>query len=103
MPASMWKAARKVSARRRPLRSCKHSSQCSSPTPCSPRSFSSEHETNDEARMARVNDEARMTNDERMTKFESAEDEARFWNDGEVPLVREEPNERRVYDLEERT
>ena len=53
--------------------------------------------------MARVNDEARMTNDERMTKFESAEDEARFWNDGEVPLVREEPNERRVYDLEERT
>src|SRR5437870_730440 len=45
-----------------------------------------------------------MTNDERMTKFESAEDaEARFWNDWEVPLVREEPNERGVYDLEERT
>jgi four helix bundle protein len=39
-----------------------------------------------------------------MTKFESAEDaEARFWSDGEVPLVREEPNERRVYDLEKRT
>ena len=39
-----------------------------------------------------------------MTKSENlADNETRFWNDGEVPLVREEPNEKRVYDLEERT
>jgi four helix bundle protein len=50
------------------------------------------------------NDEARMTNDERMTKHEGASDnEMRFWNDGVVPVVSEEPSERRVYDLEERT
>jgi four helix bundle protein len=51
-----------------------------------------------------VNDEARMSNDEGMTKPEKAwDDEARFWNDGAVGLVREEPAEERVYDLEERT
>jgi four helix bundle protein len=45
-----------------------------------------------------------MTNVERMTKSESAPDyEARFWNDGEMPIVREEPDGKRVYDLEERT
>jgi hypothetical protein len=45
-----------------------------------------------------------MTNDERMTKSENArDDEERFWNDGAVAIVSEEPNERRVYDLEERT
>jgi four helix bundle protein len=50
------------------------------------------------------NDEARMTNVERMTKPEGAPDyEARFWNDGGMPVVREEPDGERVYDLEERT
>ena len=41
----------------------------------------------------RKNDEARMTNDT----------EDSFWNDREMPLVREEPETKRVYDLEERT
>jgi four helix bundle protein len=50
------------------------------------------------------NDEARMTNVERMAKSESVLDhEVRFWNDGEMPIVREEPQAERVYDLEERT
>lgn len=51
------------------------------------------------------NAEARMANDEGMTKSKdrdiSAEDS--FWNDREMPLVREEPETKRVYDLEERT
>jgi four helix bundle protein len=52
----------------------------------------------------RGNDEARMTNVERMTKSESVLDhEARFWNDGAVSFVHEEPEAPRVYDLEERT
>jgi four helix bundle protein len=39
-----------------------------------------------------------------MTKFEGAIDnETRFWNDGEVGIVCEEPPAKRVYDLEERT
>jgi four helix bundle protein len=46
-----------------------------------------------------------MTNDQGMTKSEyrdvSTEDS--FWNDREAPLVREEPEMKRVYDLEERT
>jgi four helix bundle protein len=51
----------------------------------------------------RGNDEARMTNDEGMTKPEIAFDhETRFWNDG-LSVVREEPPSRPVYDLEERT
>ena len=40
-----------------------------------------------------------------MTKFERARedfDEA-FWNDDAMRVVREEPNDKRVYDLEERT
>src|ERR1700745_3837195 len=46
---------------------------------------------------------SRMTNDEGMTKSETAFDyETRFWNDG-LSLVREEPHDRPVYDLEERT
>jgi len=46
-----------------------------------------------------------MTNDERMTKSEdrNAHAEDRFWNDGEMPVVREQAETRRVYDLEERT
>ncbi|MFN2624026.1 MAG: four helix bundle protein [Chthoniobacterales bacterium] len=51
----------------------------------------------------RKNDEARMTNDEGMTKHENAFDnEMRFWNDG-LSVVREEPQNRPAYDLEERT
>jgi len=47
---------------------------------------------------------SRMTNDERMTKPEGARDaETRYWMDGEIPVVREEPDEKRIYDLEERT
>jgi four helix bundle protein len=45
-----------------------------------------------------------MWNDERMTKPEDVIDyETRFWNDGKVLVVCEEPDEKRVYDLEERT
>jgi four helix bundle protein len=52
----------------------------------------------------RANDEARMTNDEGMTKSENARDyEELFWNGEEAPTVREEPEQKRVYDLEERT
>jgi 23S rRNA-intervening sequence protein len=51
-----------------------------------------------------MNVEARMSNDERMTKPEDVMDhETRFWNDGEVLVVCEEPSDKRVYDLEERT
>ena len=39
-----------------------------------------------------------------MTKSEGASDnETWFWNDGAVAIVAEEPPEKRVYDLEERT
>jgi hypothetical protein len=52
----------------------------------------------------RNNDEARMTNDEgmtRMTKPEIAhEDDDSFWGDEERAVVREEPDTTRVYDLE---
>jgi hypothetical protein len=46
-----------------------------------------------------------MTNDERMTTFEdrNAPAEESFWNDGEAPVVREQAETGRVYDLEERT
>jgi len=45
-----------------------------------------------------------MSNDEKMTKFESARDhESLFGNDGAMFIVCEEPDEKRVYDLEERT
>jgi four helix bundle protein len=52
-----------------------------------------------------MNDEARMTNDEGMTKTENARDafDEAFWNDAAVSVVREEPSSKRVYDLEERT
>jgi len=51
-----------------------------------------------------MNAEARMSNDEKMTKFENARDyESLFWNDGATFIVCEEPDEKRVYDLEERT
>jgi four helix bundle protein len=47
-----------------------------------------------------------MTNDERMTKHDALKtpecDEA-FWTDAKVSIVREEPDAKRVFDLEERT
>ena len=52
-----------------------------------------------------MNDEALMTNDEGMTKTETRRndfDEA-FWNEHIVPVIREEPDEKPAYDLEERT
>jgi four helix bundle protein len=53
----------------------------------------------------RGNDKARMTNDERMTKLEArnASEDDTFWNESGVPVVREQAEPRRVYDLEERT
>ena len=54
--------------------------------------------------MNEYNDEARMTNDEGMTKSEIARrDEDSFWSDEGTVFVREEPDSTRVYDLEERT
>jgi four helix bundle protein len=53
----------------------------------------------------RRNDEARMTNDEGMTKSETARhdfDEL-FWNDPAELIVCERPSAARIYDLEERT
>ena len=52
-----------------------------------------------------MNDEARMSNDERMTKSEnrSAHTEDSFWDDGAESIAREEPEMKPVYDLEERT
>ena len=52
-----------------------------------------------------ANDEARMSNDETMTKSENrntSADESFWYNDAES-MVREEPVKPRVYDLEERT
>jgi four helix bundle protein len=52
-----------------------------------------------------MNDEALMTNDEQMTKVQSTRDdfEDAFWNRDVLPVIREEPGEKRAYDLEERT
>jgi hypothetical protein len=46
-----------------------------------------------------------MTNDEIMTKSErkNNESEETFWDNGNAPIIREEPSDKRVYDLEERT
>jgi four helix bundle protein len=54
----------------------------------------------------RRNAEARMTKHERMTKSQPGtvlDYEEAFWNDRKTAVVREEPNQERVYDLEERT
>jgi hypothetical protein len=53
-----------------------------------------------------MNDEARMSNDEGMTKSEArtprdADDS--FWTQDTAFVVREESDKNRVYDLEERT
>jgi hypothetical protein len=52
-----------------------------------------------------MNDEALMTNDERMTKVERTRDdfEDAFWNHDVLPVIREEPGQKCVYDLEEQT
>jgi four helix bundle protein len=51
-----------------------------------------------------MNDEARMSNDEIMTKMATPRDsDEAFWNDAKAPVVREEQSDKRVYDLEERT
>jgi four helix bundle protein len=53
----------------------------------------------------RRNDEARMAKPEGMTKSENPRNyfEEAFWDDGAASVIREEPGEKRVYDLEERT
>jgi four helix bundle protein len=51
-----------------------------------------------------TNDEALMTNAEGMTKTATPRDsDEAFWNDAKVLMIREEPSDKRVYDLEERT
>jgi len=52
-----------------------------------------------------MNDEALMTNAEGMTKVETERDdfEDAFWNHDVLAVIREEPGEKRDYDLEERT
>jgi len=46
-----------------------------------------------------------MTNDEGMTKSKEQNNssEEAFWDEGKAPMIREEPGDKRVYDLEERT
>jgi len=45
-----------------------------------------------------------MTNHQRMTKSQNAQqDDDSLWNDDETAFVREEPDRKPVYDLEERT
>ncbi len=53
----------------------------------------------------RRNDEARMAKPDGMTKSENPRNyfEEAFWDGGATSVVREEPREKRVYDLEERT
>src|SRR5258707_1856721 len=53
----------------------------------------------------RRNDEARMAKPDGMTKFEKRRNylEEAFGDGGATSVVREEPREKRVYDLEERT
>jgi four helix bundle protein len=52
-----------------------------------------------------MNDEARMSNEEGMTKSENRKSRAEdsLWDDRAESMVREEPSAARVYDLEERT
>ncbi len=46
-----------------------------------------------------------MTNDEVMTKHRTAQDDSEkaFWDSDIAPVIREEPEAKSVYDLEERT
>jgi four helix bundle protein len=60
--------------------------------------------TNDEGML--INDEAQMTNDEGMTKSEAQKPgsvDDSFRNGDTEWVIREEPEKKRVYDLEERT
>jgi four helix bundle protein len=52
-----------------------------------------------------MNDEALMSNDDGMTKSKATREdfEEVFWNTRTTPVVREEPEQKRIYDLEERT
>jgi four helix bundle protein len=52
-----------------------------------------------------MNDEARMSKDEGMTKSECSgpDFEEVFWNRETTSVVREQPGQKRIYDLEERT
>src|SRR5437868_15467809 len=56
-------------------------------------------------RMSGNNDEALMTNDEGMMKSvrKNEDFEEAFWDDRNAPMIREEPSDKCVYDLEERT
>jgi four helix bundle protein len=47
-----------------------------------------------------MNDEARMTNDELMTKSKTPREQfdEGFWNDDTAPVIREQPSDSRVYD-----
>ena len=53
----------------------------------------------------RRNNEARMAKPDGMSKSENPRNyfEKAFWNDGAASVIREQPGEKRVYDLEERT
>jgi len=53
----------------------------------------------------RRNDEARMAKPDGMTKSENPRNyfEEAFWDGGATSVIREEPGEKRVYDLEDRT
>ncbi len=52
-----------------------------------------------------MDDEARMAKPEGMTESENPRNhlEQSFWDDGATSIIREEPGEKRLYDLEERT
>jgi len=52
-----------------------------------------------------INDEGQMTNDEGITKSEAQNPGSTdsFWNGDTECVIREEPEKKRVYDLEERT
>src|SRR3989442_15054952 len=52
-----------------------------------------------------MNDEARMANDEGMTKSEGTREdiEEAFWNGGTTAVVRGEPERKRIYELQKRT
>lgn len=53
----------------------------------------------------RTNDETRMAKPDGMSKSENPRNyfEKAFWNDGATSVIREQPGEKRVYDLEAQT
>src|SRR5205807_3190361 len=94
MPDCTSKAARKALDKPPRRRSFKRCSPCSSLTPYSPEYSFLEHEK-----------ESRSSNDEGMAKSENLRNyfEEAFWGDGATSVMREEPGEKRVYDLEKPT